>query len=724
MQATPRKKHSNPEYTNIMTEIHDFLQQQGYSYLPDTFHFDGRIHRWSSDEKPEKDEWYIGFQGISSKGNSYQYLMASSWSSHKLNKVEYRSWDKNHQDYDEIESYVQKLHDKADEQIAYDIKESTERAQAIWNKAVPTTNHPYLTKKKIRSYDLRVYEGALVIPCGSPIVGLQFIQDDGTKRFLRGSQVKGHPYLIKGTTDIIGITESYANAATIHETLGIGVYVCFGCTNMIEASKIAHKKYPSSSFVIFADNDEAGIYSANKSSAAIKAAVLTPTTPGNDWNDEGPDALKDIWDPKGSALFDQFNKKFAIFIGQKDPQIIRFDESLKEGYKIISYSSFKAEMDLIKHPFLEKPAEAWLKSLYAQRYDNIVFRPKGDHKPNQFNLWNPPVFKREEDEDLISLFKELVWEIISDKCPIIHEYLWKWMARILQKPWDQNNRTALVLCSEAQGTGKSAFGELFGMLFGRHFLKITDGGTLLARFGMVQIEGKILVLNDESSWCESNENVGKLKNIITSDTLTLERKGMDIRSMDNYSNFIFTSNEDYPVAISPQDRRFVALKIPETRSQDEIHDFITEAKKQLLRGGLNQLYNKLMNIDIEHFHAQNKPKNQHTFDVKMAGATPIANFCYHILMEAEVMNIALNTDEGTYLDRKDLYNEYLTYCKIHHLKSDIERVFWGHFKKIMKSTLEWRTTTGRSSRHEYLSPLNISRENFANYFKTDYINWE
>ena len=65
--------------------------------------------------------------------------------------------------------------------------EAREKADSIWQAAeIASEYHPYLVNKGIKTYGLRVHDGALVIPMRdeAALHGLQFIEADGEKRFL------------------------------------------------------------------------------------------------------------------------------------------------------------------------------------------------------------------------------------------------------------------------------------------------------------------------------------------------------------------------------------------------------------------------------------------------------------------------------------------------------------------------------------------------------------
>jgi len=55
-------------------------------------------------------------------------------------------------------------------------------------------DHPYLARKGVQAFDLRVWKGLLLVPVrdlAGELHSLQFIGADGGKRFLRGGRVQG-----------------------------------------------------------------------------------------------------------------------------------------------------------------------------------------------------------------------------------------------------------------------------------------------------------------------------------------------------------------------------------------------------------------------------------------------------------------------------------------------------------------------------------------------------
>jgi putative DNA primase/helicase len=75
-------------------------------------------------------------------------------------------------------------------------KQAAEKANSLWHKGVPVPSmhhHGYLIRKGVKPYQIRLYQGSLMVPIyneARELINLQFINADGTKRFLAGGKKK------------------------------------------------------------------------------------------------------------------------------------------------------------------------------------------------------------------------------------------------------------------------------------------------------------------------------------------------------------------------------------------------------------------------------------------------------------------------------------------------------------------------------------------------------
>lgn len=97
------------------------------------------------------------------------------------------------------------------------------------------------------------------------LVNLQFIAADGAKKFLRNGEKRGCFFTIgepDNEPDGLCIGEGFATMATVFEATGYMCVVAFDCGNLKPVAEVWRKKLPKARIVICADNDRAGLASA------------------------------------------------------------------------------------------------------------------------------------------------------------------------------------------------------------------------------------------------------------------------------------------------------------------------------------------------------------------------------------------------------------------------------------------------------------------------------
>jgi len=156
---------------------------------------------------------------------------------------------------------------------------ATNKARFIWTKATPIieqSQHPYLSKKHVQPHGVRLYRDALVIPIydkNKELVNLQFINADGTKRFLSGGKKKGC-FSVIGKTEVDGpilIPEGWGTGVSLHEATGQFTVVALDAGNLEPVACVFRQLYPKRDIIICGDNDESGV--GQKAARAAALAV-------------------------------------------------------------------------------------------------------------------------------------------------------------------------------------------------------------------------------------------------------------------------------------------------------------------------------------------------------------------------------------------------------------------------------------------------------------------
>lgn len=250
----------------------------------------------------------------------------------------------------------------------------------------------------------------------------------------------------------------------------------------------------------------------------------------------------------------------------------------------------------------EKPvnmARWWYSSGYRHTYDGIVLAPdgkrsKGQPAPaNTFNLWRG--FSCEPSEQgSCEKFKSYLLHIVCNGDQQGYNWLWRWMAQLVQHPWDKSG--VVVALAGPQGAGKSTLGEVVGSLFHEaHYAQSDDIEELIGQFNS-RTAGKLVTLLDEAFWTGDKRIIGKVKNRITSKTERLESKGVDGVTVDSFARYILTSNDDHVVNAEISDRRNTVFKVSNAVANDRAYFAALHAEHD--SGGRARLLWELRHFDM------------------------------------------------------------------------------------------------------------------------------
>ncbi len=247
---------------------------------------DGVLHRFKIGGKP--NGWYVLHTDGTAAGSfgdwktGIKYKWKAAFKVNSLTAAERKAYAKQRQE-DEI---------RRDAEEAAKHKAAAAKAVYIWRNAKPANeDHPYLLRKNIQPHDARVsLDNRLIIPlfnAKKELVNLQFISDDGTKRFLSGGQKKGCFNYFGELTDTILICEGFATGASLHEDTGYLTVIAFDAGNLEPVAKSIKSIRPRHDILICGDNDESGVGESKAIAAAraIGAKYVLPPIVGMDFND-------------------------------------------------------------------------------------------------------------------------------------------------------------------------------------------------------------------------------------------------------------------------------------------------------------------------------------------------------------------------------------------------------------------------------------------------------
>jgi len=149
--------------------------------------------------------------------------------------------------------------------------------------------HPYLTRKRIKQHGAIVDEGDLhirIINNKGKVVGTQFIDESGKKKFNYGLDYKGCFHVVGGPIqDKCYIAEGFATAASVFEATGTPCVHALNASNITNVITALKEVKPETRFIVAGDNDPAGIKACEQAFKDHGVECVLPDSEGLDWND-------------------------------------------------------------------------------------------------------------------------------------------------------------------------------------------------------------------------------------------------------------------------------------------------------------------------------------------------------------------------------------------------------------------------------------------------------
>lgn len=193
------------------------------------------------------------------------------------------------------------------------------------------------------------------------------------------------------------------------------------------------------------------------------------------------------------ATIENFGGKYRVMArpGVDDPVEPKFQDKTQWAFR------FDGQMVGVPDPesgdLKSVPlAKAWLGDRRRSRFNRVEFDPEGAPDPNVLNLWQGFHLpnKATDCEEYLALTRD----VIAAGDPVVFDYLVKWMALRIQRP-GLKLEVALAL-QGGQGLGKSLWVELFGDLFGAHFVAVSGKHGIASNFN-AHLQRCLLLLGDE-----------------------------------------------------------------------------------------------------------------------------------------------------------------------------------------------------------------------------------
>lgn len=234
--------------------------------------------------------------------------------------------------------------------------------------------------------------------------------------------------------------------------------------------------------------------------------------------------------------------------------------------------------------------DIWINDPNQNNKNKLIFDPSMPIT-NNYNMFKGLNFTDGESvSEGDSKFLQLLKYICNNDS--IYEYMKCWISHIVQTPWKKTN-VAVILYSKIGGVGKNAIVDGLCKLFSNYSGHIESIDDITKNFNN-HITNKLFIYGDEIN-ANAKKVSDKLKQVITRPVQNLERKGFDSFQVNDYTNWLFTTNNENCFKIEDEDRRLLMIECPSVPLLKEYYiNYYSEINNNLL---MNKLYNFFKNYD-------------------------------------------------------------------------------------------------------------------------------
>ncbi len=221
---------------------------------------DGKYHRFRPDDekKKKKSGWYILFEHVTKSGQ--RVFNGAFGKGPDTLKVKPSDTGYSVEERAEIAKARKEAEKSAAEQRKSEAEKAAEKAARLWRIARDEGASDYLARKQVRAFGVRFLNGSVLVPVRTVegrLIGCQYIDAEGAKRFNTGMEKTGRFHLIgeAAKAERLLFAEGYATAASLHMATGWPVVAAFDAGNVEAVAAMLRPLYPAAQFVFCGDDD-------------------------------------------------------------------------------------------------------------------------------------------------------------------------------------------------------------------------------------------------------------------------------------------------------------------------------------------------------------------------------------------------------------------------------------------------------------------------------------
>jgi hypothetical protein len=257
--------------------------------------------------------------------------------------------------------------------------------------------------------------------------------------------------------------------------------------------------------------------------------------------------------------------------------------------------------------------EWWFEHPRRADYRGVVFKPgkpaviSRPETGSWLNLWRGWGVLPEKGQ--WPLLRNHIEQILSGGDPKMADYILWWAAWGFQNP-SEPAEAASVLRGK-KGGGKGLWFGAIRAIYGPHGLQITQSTHLTGNFN-AHLWTCAYLWADEAFWAGDKQGEAVLKGLITERPLMVEKKGIDTVQTVSCIKLAMSSNADWVVPASHDERRFAVSDIDPRYAkgvapEEERKAYFAPIHRELRDGGAAAMLYDLLQMDLGDWHPREVP---------------------------------------------------------------------------------------------------------------------
>lgn len=382
---------------------------------------------------------------------------------------------------------------------------------------------------------------------------------------------------------------------------------------------------------------------------------------------------------------EEFEKKCFKINSPVSFGILNYDNQLE----IIDRRQLSIRFENINYTIIEKGKEKkvnfineWCSDPNIRTYEKVDFRPKmttPDYIYNTFSGFE--IEKCNKEKVLLDIKESLIYkhlyEILCNNKEDVFNYICMLLSRKLKNPSKLTNVAPIF--KSAQGTGKDLFFNWFqnNIIGNQYSLNVVKTDRICGNNNKL-LDKKILVILNETSFNDTKNNIESIKEFITASHNAINPKGKDEYIITNCTQYIFLTNNDFPIQIQAGERRFMIIECNNDKANDMTYlgpliEEIESCKYDYT------FYNYLMNLESDDFNfTKNRIESESYKDVLHLTISPIVYFIKDLVFSKKYKN-----EDNIKIQSKELFEKFNNYVEKNKFKIELNITRFGlDIKKI------------------------------------------